>query len=94
MPEDRKTFAALAHEALAKDPNWIYGQVLPLAKNKETGEYSAALPGMLRDYLSGWADLITGPAVGENLSPEAVLRALGPQAFAIASIPQNTRREF
>lgn len=87
MPEDRKTFADLAHEALARDPNWLYGEVLPIAKNRQTGEYSAALPGMIRDYLGGWADLITGPQVGENLSPQAVLSILGPGAHAAAGSP-------
>lgn len=87
MPEDRKTFSDLAHEALARDPNWLYGEVLPIAKNRQTGEYSAALPGMIRDYLGGWADLITGPQVGENLSPQAVLSILGPGAHAAAGSP-------
>lgn len=84
---DPKTFSALAAEALAKDPEWIYGNVLPIAKNREDGSYSAALPGFLRDYLSGWADLITGPSVGENLSPQAVLSILGPGPTAGASSP-------
>lgn len=82
-----QTFSDLAHEALAKDPNWLYGNVLPVAKNKQTGEYSPALPGMIRDYLSGWVDLITGPNVGENLSPQAVLSILGPGATAAAGSP-------
>lgn len=58
---------------------------MPLAKNKETGEYSAALPGLVRDYLTGWADLITGPEVGQNLSPQAVLSILGPGPSAGSS---------
>ena len=84
---DKRTFSDLVNEALARDPEWTYGQVLPIAKNKKTGEYSPALPGMLRDYLGGWADLITGPQVGENLSPQAVLSILGPGAHAAAGSP-------
>lgn len=86
MPEN-KTFAALVREALAEDPNWLYGSVLPLAKHKESGEYSAALPGMFRDYLTGMADLITGPAYGENLPASAVASMLGPGVTSAAHQP-------
>jgi hypothetical protein len=85
MPEN-KSFSALVREALATDPNWQYGTVLPLAKEKKTGEYSPALPGMIRDYLTGWADLITGPEVGQNLSSEAVASMMGVPGQAANSL--------
>lgn len=76
MPE--RTPSELIREALAEDPNWLYGQMLPVAKNKTSGEYSAALPGFLRDYLMGLGDLITPPRPGDNMTPQAVMSILGP----------------
>lgn len=64
--------------ALAPDPNYTYGNILPLAKNNTTGALSPAMPGVVRSGLQGLADLVnmrTAPSAqpGVNtLTPDAL----------------------
>lgn len=76
--------------ALAPDPNYTYGNILPLAKNNTTGALSPAMPGVVRSGLQGLADLVnmrTAPSAqpGVNtLTPDALGALMGMPAGGVA----------
>lgn len=56
--------------ALAPDPGWEYGQLLPL-RSREVGgqvEMEPAMPGAMRDLATGLLDLLEGPKTGKVTS--------------------------
>lgn len=58
--------------ALAQDPEWAYGDLLPIRTRNGGQEIQPALPGFLRNSLIGLGDLITGPATG-TVTPDATM---------------------
>ena len=52
-------------KGLEADPQWTYGNVLPMARNNLTGAYSPAMPGALRSFLQGGVDLLEGTGTGQ-----------------------------
>jgi hypothetical protein len=60
-------------EFAAQDPDYIYGDILPIKKNRQTGEVSMAIPEALRAPLRGLADL---QDIGANQSSEMTPDAL------------------
>jgi hypothetical protein len=56
---------------LAPDPNADYGQLLPFARDRTTGEKRFAMPGAVRSGLLGTADLMGATETG-SLTPEAI----------------------
>ncbi len=59
------------YDALAPDPNANYGTLLPVARDKTTGERRFAMPEMVRSGAKGMLDLMAGTETG-NVTPEAV----------------------
>ncbi len=53
-----------------QDPKYNYGDVLPIAQNKETGSLTPAVPNFLRDVAGGVSDLVMGTQTGE-VTPRA-----------------------
>lgn len=71
----------LTGDILPTDPSWIYGSVLPLARNPSTGEMSLAIPSMLRSPINDlWAgvrashDALAGPGLTESEARDAAMR--------------------
>lgn len=60
--------------AVAEDPGWKYGSVLPLRGRGEgdTAELQFAMPGFVRDTARGLIDLLEGPYTGQ-MTPEATM---------------------
>ena len=59
------------YNTLSADPNADYGTLLPVARDKTTGERRVAMPEMVRDGLRGVLDLMAGTETGD-VTPEAV----------------------
>jgi len=66
-----------AYKWLEPDPNAEYGTVLPFARDKTTGEMRWAMPGLVRDFLTGGLDLLAGVDTGEVTPRAAVQLGLG-----------------
>ena len=62
-----------AYKVLEPDPNADYGTLLPLARDRATGEKRWAMPSMVRDLLGGWLDLLAGVDTGE-VTPRAAMQ--------------------
>jgi len=75
------------YDALEPEPNTIYGDVLPLAKNRETGEYRAALPNTIRDAALGLVDLLQGTRTGELTARGALAMPL--PGLAAGTMPRG-----
>lgn len=90
-PKDRQQsyFAAL----LAREPNWHYGDILPMAHNAATGESKFALPGFLQKPLLSGVELMDSAKSGafygnENLYIPQVMDVAGAVSLApIGGIP-------
>jgi hypothetical protein len=63
------------YEGLAPDPNAEYGNMpwVPFARDKATGRVRLAMPGAVRDFLTGLLDLPAGVVTGE-VTPRAALQ--------------------
>jgi hypothetical protein len=69
---------------LEKDPNRVYGSVLPISVAKEGGDIRISLSDGMRDTARGVVDLAEGPRTG-RVSPEgtmALVTAVTPNAVA------------
>jgi hypothetical protein len=66
-----------AYRWLEPDPNAEYGTILPFARDKTTGETRWAMPGLVRDFLTGGLDLLAGVDTGEVTPRAAVQLGLG-----------------
>lgn len=58
--------------ALAPAPGTTYGNVLPFARDNQTGAIRMALPSSLRSLAQGGADLAFGPGLG-TVTPQATM---------------------
>lgn len=63
-----------ARAAIAEEPGWRYGDLLPLRSRGDAPnvELQPAMPGALRSTLRGLLDLVEGPYTGQ-MTPEATL---------------------
>jgi hypothetical protein len=75
--------------ALAPAPNTTYGDVLPLAKDNQTGAIRLAMPNMLRMPLQG---LAAGPEAGVTINPANNALGLTPEAASVAPLAAGGMR--
>lgn len=65
-----------SNELLPSDPGWDYGDILPLARNRQTGQLSLAIPGFLRGAVNDLALAATVP--GQVASGQMSLQQAAP----------------
>lgn len=88
--QDPPDIAAL-RKKLAKDPEWNYGQVVPMAHNPQTGEYSFAWSDDMRELLHGLLDFGSGMKSG-TVTPQATNALMNMPA--LGSAPEGSLGMF
>lgn len=77
--------------ALEPDPNWTYGELLPLATSKATGETAFAVPNAVRALGGGALDLLERKTVDRGLTSEGFGALAAPALGGIGKIPSGSK---